>query len=148
MCLSLCSEHCHQCSGGGDQDSGPLLEGYICSMRGAPRWDGDSWSSQLASPSMAPPSYKQAGPRPLRAKHCQLAGWDRGSTLQIGLDEGRLLQIPQSHLPEIELPHDTGPEISNTDIFLCLRRNYSLGLGSGGRGSPVFLPQAFRVELL
>jgi len=37
--------------------------------------------------------------------------------------------------------------MTNADISLFLRRNYSLGLGGDERGSPVFLPQAFGVEL-
>lgn len=47
----------------------------------------------------------------------------------------------------MELLQDTGAGINNADISLFLRRNYSLGLGGDERGNPVFVPQAFRVEL-
>lgn len=75
------------------------------------------------------------------------SSWDRASALQIELGEGRQLQTPRSHLPEIELLRDTGAGINNADTSLFLRRNYSLGLGGDERGNPVFVPQAFRVEL-
>ena len=99
-------------------------------------WNGNSWSYQLASLSMAPPPFKQAGAKPSRAKHCQLAA--AGMELPT-CEEGWVKEEGLRPLSHICLKsssfHVEWRGQSNAASLSLLKRNYSPRLVGGDRGT-------------
>ena len=97
-------------------------------------WNGNSWSYQLASLSMAPPPFKQAGAKPSRAKHCQLAA--AGMELPT-CEEGWVKEECLRPLSHICLKsgsfHVEWRGQSNAASLSLLKRNYSPRLVGGDR---------------